>query len=169
MSNQPFRPITNREDAPIEGGESNAPWAGAYQVLTPHMRDVGATLGVVLNRLPGGSVGCPFHWHAREDEVFYILSGRGVLRYGDDTLPLRAGDCVSCPAGQQVAHQIGNPYDEELVYLGIGDRDPHEVCGYPDSGKVMIRHTKTVGVLEPRDYMDGEPTPPLIFRKGEDL
>lgn len=41
--------------------------------------------------------------------------------------------------------------------------DPHEVCGYPDNGKVMVRALKTVGRLERRDYMEGEPDPPRIF------
>ena len=32
-------------------------------------------MGVVENTLPPGSVGCPFHWHLREDEVFFVLDG----------------------------------------------------------------------------------------------
>ncbi len=158
-----FSPITNLQDAPSEGGDAVAPWAAAWLVLTPHTREAGGRLGVVLNRLPTGSVGCPFHWHATEDEVFYVVSGRGVLRYGDETLPLGTGDCVSCPAGKQVAHQIGNPYEEELLYLAIGNREPNVVCGYPDTGKVMVRHTQTVGQLEAQEYLAGEPNPPKIF------
>jgi len=163
MSEIPFDPVINVADAPREDTGEGAPWGGWWKVLTPHMRDVGGSLGVVQNTLPPGSVGCPFHWHAREDEVFYVLSGRGVLRYGETLRELRPGDCVSCPAGGQVAHQIGNPFDEDLVYLAIGPYDPHEVCGYPDNGKVMVRALKTVGRLESLQYMDGEPAPPLIF------
>ena len=158
----PFDPILNLDDAPIEGG-GDAPWGARWKVLTPHMRDAGGTLGVVQNILGPGMVGCPFHWHLHEDEVFLVLEGRGVLRYGDQTRPLRAGDCVSCPAGTRIAHQIANPFDEDLVYLAIGRRDPNEVCGYPDSGKVMVRALQTVGVLEARDYMDGEPDPPKLL------
>ncbi len=33
-----------------------------------------------------------------------------------------------CPAGTGTAHQIANPYDEDLVYLGVELNDPHEVC-----------------------------------------
>jgi uncharacterized cupin superfamily protein len=133
------------------------------------MRAAGGSLGVVQNTLPPGSVGCPFHWHAREDEVFFVLSGRGVLRYGETIRTIGPGDCISCPAGMQVAHQLGNPFDEDLVYLAIGPYDPHEVCGYPDNGKVMVRALQTVGRLEKLNYMDGEPTSPAIFAlfKGE--
>jgi uncharacterized cupin superfamily protein len=49
------------------------------------------------------------------------------------------------------------------VYLAIGPRDPHEVCGYPDSGKVMVRGVGTVGRLEATAYMDGEPEVPTVF------
>ena len=124
-----------------------------------------------VNRVPKGRTVCPFHTHAREDEVFFVLSGRGVLRYGEDLVQLRAGDCVSCPAGTGIAHQMANPYDEDLVYLGIGANDPHEVCTYPDSGKVMVRALKTVGWLKADDYMAGEPEVPRIFelleRRGQ--
>ena len=37
-----------------------------------------------------------------EDEVFYVLAGVGVLRYGDALYELRAGHCVACPAGTGV-------------------------------------------------------------------
>jgi len=163
MSDLPFDPVCNVQDAPVEGGDEPAPWAGTWKVLTPHMRAAGGTLGVVQNTLAPGNVGCPFHWHSREDEVFFVLSGRGILRYGDDVREIGPGDCVSCPAGTQVAHQIGNPFDEDLVYLAIGPRDPDEVCGYPDNGKVMIRALQQVGVFDARDYMDGEPEPPKIL------
>jgi uncharacterized cupin superfamily protein len=91
------------------------------------------------------------------------LEGRGVLRYGDTLQPLRAGDCVSCEAGTGIAHQLANTGDEDLVYLAIGRNDPNEVCVYPDSGKVMVRSLKAVGVLTRVDYMEGEPEEPLIF------
>jgi len=145
-------------------------WGGAYKPLTPALDALGrGRLGVNLSRMPPGRAGCPFHYHMREDEVFFVLSGRGVLRYGDQVHALRAGDCVSCPAGTKIAHQIANPYDEELVYLGIGPNDPNEVCVYPDSGKVMVRSLQTVGFLAKQDYMEGEAERPKIFELAEQL
>src|SRR5688572_24152032 len=100
------------------------PWGSHYKVLTPHMRERGGKLGLVLNRLPPGHTTTPFHAHMLEDEVFYILSGRGVLRYGDTLSEIRAGHCISCPAGTGIAHQIANPFEEELVYLAMGPYEP---------------------------------------------
>lgn len=160
-----FDPVVNVADAPEEQHATEAPWAAAWKVLTPRMRDAGGKLGVVRQRLPPGSLGCPFHWHAHEDEVFYVLEGRGVLRYGEELREIGPGDCISCPAGRQVAHQIGNPFEEDLVYLAIGPYEPHEVCAYPDNGKVLVRDLGTVGRLEKRDYMDGEPEEPVLLRQ----
>jgi uncharacterized cupin superfamily protein len=155
-------PIVNVASVPETGSVEGR--FGAYdRVLTPNMRSRGGSLGMVQTRVPPGTTACPFHHHLREDEVFFVLSGRGVLRYGENLYELVSGDCVSCPAGTGVAHQIANPYEVDLVYLAIGPHDPHEVCGYPDSGKVMVRALKTVGRLERTDYMTGEPETPRIF------
>lgn len=138
-------------------------WGGIDKPLTPSMRAKGGRLGVTLSRVPPGRTMCPFHFHEREDEVFFIVSGRGVLRYGEDVRELRAGDCVSCPAGTKVAHQIANPFAEDLTYLAIGPHDPHEVAVYPDSGKVMVRSLGQVGFLQKAPYLEAEPVPPKIF------
>ena len=154
--------VTQLETAPVETMTSGA-WGGSWKVLTPSMRERGGSLGVVQMRLEPGHTTCPFHWHAREDEVFFIQSGRGVLRYGEKLREIGPGDCISCPAGTRIAHQICNPFDEVLVYLAIGPYDPHEVCGYPDSGKLLVRAAATIGVLEKTDYMAHEPEQPRIF------
>jgi len=162
MSEKPCHVINVAEVAEVAHlrGEH---WGGAYKPLTPWMEAAGRRLGVSQSRLPPGRTTCPFHYHQLEDEVFFVLSGRGVLRYGDDLRELRPGDCVSCPAGTKIAHQIANPYDEDLVYLAIGPNDPNEVAVYPDTGKVMVRSLGRVGFLREADYYDGEPDDPKIF------
>ena len=151
--------VEDVEDTVYQDGQ----WGCPFKVLTPSMRERGGSLGVSQNRVRPGNTTCPFHFHMREDEVFFIQSGRGVLRYGDELRVLRPGDTVSCPAGTKIAHQIANPFDEELVYLAIGPYDPHEVCGYPDNGKTLVRALGTVGFLQAAPYMEGEPDKPTIF------
>lgn len=155
--------VVNVDEVEERDHTSGDSWGGFDKLLTPSMRPQGGKLGVSLSRLPKGRTMCPFHYHALEDEVFFVLSGRGVLRYGDDVRTLRAGDCFSCPAGARIAHQIANPFDEDLVYLAIGPHEPNEVCVYPDSGKVMIRSLKLLGHFSEAEYRDGEPSPPRIF------
>lgn len=145
-------------------------FGSAYKVLTT-MQRVGR-LGVNLSRVPPGRTAAPFHTHQRDDEVFLVLSGRGVLRYGERIFDIGPGDCISCPAGTGVGHQLANTGEEDLCYLAIGRDDPDEVCTYPDSGKVMVRSLGAVGRLERRAYSEGEPEPPRIFEmareQGED-
>lgn len=154
--------VTNLEEAPEES-MIRGQWGHHWKVLTPAMRERGGKLGVTRNRVPPGCASVPFHWHTHEDEVFFVLSGRGVLRYGEHVREIGPGDCISCPAGTRIAHQICNPFEADLEYLAIGPYEPHEVCGYPDTGKVLIRSLQTVGTLEKQPYMHGEPDVPAIF------
>ena len=155
--------ILNLEAAPLIEDTIGERWGGKYRVLTPAMRPSGGSLGVNWICIPPGRTAVPFHAHQLEDEAFFILSGRGILRYGDELREVGSGDCISCPAGTGKAHQLANPFAEELVYLAIGSHDPNEVCTYPDTGKVMVRSLQTVGRLEGTPYMDGEPDEPRIF------
>lgn len=153
--------VVNVDDVREEEHFDGAHWGHAWKVLTPSMGR--GRLGVSRTRLPPGRVAVPFHSHQREDEVFFVIAGRGVLRYGDTLRDIRPGDCISCPARSGVAHQIANPFDEDLVYLSIGPNDPDEVCVYPDSGKVLVRSLSRVGHLHAAPYMDGEPDHPRIL------
>jgi uncharacterized cupin superfamily protein len=154
--------IVNEADAE-ELTHLHGRWGAHYKVLTPRSRQPDGGIGLNVMRVPPGCSGVPFHWHLREDELFYVLRGRGVLRYGEQLDEIGPGDCISCPAGTRVAHQIANPFEEELVYLAVGKHDPDEVCGYPDSGKILVRGVGKVGLLDEKPYMHGEPEVPTIF------
>lgn len=160
--------VVNVDELP-ERESGSGPYDSVSQSLTPSMRPRGGSLGVNRMRLRKGQTTCPFHYHLREDEAFFVLSGRGVLRYGAELREIRAGDCISCPAGTKMAHQIANPYDEELVYLAIGAFDPHEVCVYPDTGKVMVRGVRQLGRVASMEYFEAEPEPPRIFELAAKL
>jgi uncharacterized cupin superfamily protein len=119
------------------------------------------TLGVGVVAVPPGHSAWPYHSHRVNDELFYILEGRGELRLGAARHPVRAGDLVGCPAGgPETAHQLVNTGDAELRYLAISsERDP-EICQYPDSGKVGVYHGDDwyhmARDTEPLDYWQGE-------------
>ena len=121
-------------------------------------------LGYSYDVVPPGKRACPFHSHRAEEEMFFIVKGRGTLRYGNETRPIRAGDFICCPTGgPETAHQIVNDSDAELAYISVSTMMPAEVCEYPDSGKVgsfggegssRIRHmTETSAGV---DYWKGE-------------
>lgn len=58
-------------------------------------RDLGYSYDIV----PPGKRSCPFHSHLAEEEMFFIVKGTGLLRYGNETRKVRAGDVICCPTG----------------------------------------------------------------------
>jgi uncharacterized cupin superfamily protein len=96
-------------------------------------RDLGYSYDVVQ---PGKS-SCPFHSHRGEEEMFFIVKGEGLLRYGPETRKVRSGDFICCPVGgPDTAHQLINDSTGELAYISVSTMMPAEVCEYPDSGKI---------------------------------
>ncbi|WP_180900707.1 cupin domain-containing protein [Martelella soudanensis] len=96
-------------------------------------------LGARYVELPPGKKAWPFHCHHANDELFVILSGAGVLRYGGEEHGVSAGDVVVCPAGGvETAHQLRAEGAEPLRYLAISTMNEPDVLEYPDSGKVAV-------------------------------
>ena len=94
-------------------------------------------LGYCYDVVPPGKRACPFHSHRAEEEMFFIVKGEGLLRYGSETRRIRAGDVICCPVGgPDTAHQIVNDSSDSLAYLSISTMKPAEICEYPDSGKI---------------------------------
>ena len=119
-----------------------------------------------MHVVPPGKKAFPFHRHHVADELFFIVSGTGEYRWGDEVLPVRAGDLVAAAAGTQ-AHQLINTGSDELRYLGISTMGGVDVVDYPDSGKIAVAagiknadfKTATysgMGRLQRADYFDGE-------------
>jgi uncharacterized cupin superfamily protein len=164
MTDEPGPNVVNIAEIEEIKDDAGSRWVSYSKPLTPALTPRSGRLGVNQCRLPPGMTSCPFHTHQLEDEVFIVTAGRGVFRYGDTVREIGPGDCIACPAGAGVAHQIANPFaDEDLVYLAIGMNDPNEVCTYPDNGKIMVRSLHQHGHLKPADYFEGEPDPPVIF------
>ena len=94
-------------------------------------------LGYSYDVVPPGKTSCPFHSHRAEEEMFFIVRGTGLLRYGPETRKIRAGDFICCPTGgPDTAHQLVNDSDAELAYIAVSTMMPAEICEYPDSRKI---------------------------------
>jgi mannose-6-phosphate isomerase-like protein (cupin superfamily) len=57
------------------------------------------------------------HYHAKSEEIYFILSGVGEIRVNGVSSPVRAGDAVALPPGS--VHKIWNRGDSDLVFLCI--------------------------------------------------
>lgn len=90
-------------------------------------------IGINYCYLQPGQVSSKFHFHSKEEEFFYVLSGRARLRYGNEEYTLGAGDAVSIRPGG-LGHQLRNDFKAECRYLAIGIRDSEDSITYPVNG-----------------------------------
>lgn len=88
--------------------------------------------GVNLTQLPPGAWSSQRHWHTREDEFVYVVSGELTLITEAGEQPLRAGDCAAFPKNDADGHHLVNRSGEMAVYLEIGSRHADDACHYPD-------------------------------------
>lgn len=131
------KPVINIADVPLqEAGNGEA-----FQAKVGSLgRSIGLTgLGVMLHVVEPGQKAFPRHNHHQVHEMFVILEGEGMYRFGGDSFPVKAGDVCAAPTGgPETAHQIVNTGTATLKYLGISTMADTEVVEYPDSGKVGV-------------------------------
>lgn len=131
-----MKPVINLNDLSWER-EQGGGFEQRYGVVGER---IGAKmLGYNLTICPPGKKACPFHSHHNNEEMFLILEGEGVLRFGDKEYPVRAHDVIACPpGGREVAHQIVNTGTTDLKYLAVSTMEAVDVCEYPDSQKIGV-------------------------------
>ena len=147
--------IVHRDDAPDDAKDR----PGRKYVRRLLGGAAGArTTGLQHVTIAPDSNGWPRHCHAADEELFVILGGSGTVRIGDEEAAVRAGHVVSRPAGTALAHSFRAGPDG-LEYLAYGQRNPNDICFYPDSGKVILWGVGVIGRIEQLDYWDGEDLP----------
>jgi uncharacterized cupin superfamily protein len=155
-----FGNVVNAASVPVE------PWSDEGGRFSVESRELAVALGrkdlgYCLVTVRPGARSCPYHFHHCEEELFYVVEGKGVLRQGDaegeERVELGPGDVVSFPAGTGIAHQFLNPGPGPFTYLAISNVVRSDVAEYPDSDKINIRSTGTILRRTPRlPYFDGE-------------
>ncbi len=155
--------IRNYNDAPLTRlvREPHYDLQGARLARGTAARKLGASVDI----LSPGKLGCPYHLHHAQEEMFIILEGSGTLRVAGEMLPLRTGDVIFIPAGPEYPHQIINTSDAPLKYMSVSTMETPEICEYPDSGKYLaegsLQSATPFEVIDRRtqslDYWDGEP------------
>lgn len=88
--------------------------------------------GVNLTTLPPGQWSALRHWHEKEDEFVYVVSGELVLIDDDGEHLLSAGMCAGFPAGVKNGHHVVNNSDAPASFVEVGTRSPIEHAEYPD-------------------------------------
>jgi uncharacterized cupin superfamily protein len=96
-----------------------------------------------------GNQAFSYHYHEMNEEVFYIISGTGIVRTSKGEITLNAGDVITFPTGIEGAHVIRNGSDtEKLVYLDFDAINIPEIVHMPDTKKVMVIGANSTNVYD---------------------
>ena len=125
-------------------------WAEANRVrreageIATWMTDLGTAAGSVavgLRRweIDPGARPTPPHAHGAEEEVFYVLTGSGLLWLDGATCEVAAGDCIVHLADEEAHTLRAGP--DGLDVLAFGMREYAETCYHPHSGRAWAGPT----------------------------
>ncbi len=147
----------NVENAPKEHVKDHGNYEFYMRSLAPlYSKDCTVT----HYEIPPGKSNYPYHYHMQNEESFYILSGKGLLKTPKGDITVSAGDYIFFPPNENGAHKLTNISEtENLSYLDFDTESAVEVSFYPDSKKVGI-WGKKVNMLykteQSVDYYEGE-------------
>jgi len=91
-----------------------------YQIVwrfTPKAEMLKAFRGVARLTVPAGETNL-MHNHAKEEQIYIVLSGSGEIQVGEERAPAEPGDVIFLPAN--VPHGFFNTGDKPAVILNIG-------------------------------------------------
>lgn len=115
---------------------------------------------VSIYEIPPLKAAYPYHYHHKDEETFYIISGEGMLKTPEGERKVTAGDLLFFPANENGAHKLTNTSSKEnLVYLDFDVVHDLDVAVYPDSNKIGVWGkgvNKVYKMDENVDYYEGE-------------
>jgi len=95
-------------------------------------------MGATLYRLGPSTPESRMHMHYGAEEMFFVLSGRPVLRNQHGREELAPGEVVFCPEGRAGMHTFSNPTDEPAEILAISAGSFPDVVAYPEDGYAWV-------------------------------
>jgi uncharacterized cupin superfamily protein len=117
--------ITHFDQAPAQDFH-----IGHIQGHWTFLGEAAGSVGIGVRRLqvPVGGWSTPAHEHGRDEEIFYVLAGRGISWQRGRTAEIGPGDCiVYLPSrGAHTLHAL-----EPLDVLAFGPRHRDEAVGFP--------------------------------------
>src|ERR1700675_2805281 len=140
--------LGERDGHPVSGRCDYKPVFGGGDAENRILRSV-ARFGEVTLEAHGS---CQSVIYDREEEIYFVLEGKGVLHYGEQTLSMRRNDFTYLPAGMR--HSIANSSEQALRVLVMGFRIPPPIeIGTPSL------HPKIVNLDDVKEEtVEGHPT-----------
>ena len=113
----------------LEVGHLHATWS--------FLGSAAGSVGVGLTRfqIPTGGWSTPAHDHGVEEELFYVLGGRGLAWHKGETFEIGAGDCILFRPrrGHHTLHAL-----DDLEVLAFGPRVYDESARFPRIGASLV-------------------------------
>ena len=85
-----------------------------------------------------GSFAYGYHYHETDEEVFYIISGTGIVRTINGDVTVKAGDAITFPGSDT----------EKLVYIDFDTNNLPEIVHFPDTNQVMAYGKFSNGIYD---------------------
>ncbi len=152
--------IIKRNISDLEGKQVFGKGEYEYNKKTVVPREENRQITVAVYEIPPLKSAYPYHHHTASEEMFYIISGEGVLRTETGEQTVGAGDIIYFPANEKGAHKLTNLSDEnKLVYIDVDTCSKLDVCHYPDSNKIGVWGmgiNKLFKFSDEVDYYEGE-------------
>ncbi|HLO60224.1 MAG TPA: cupin domain-containing protein [Bacteroidales bacterium] len=122
----------------IEAQKINRPGTEFFVKSIISQEDI-AKLRANFVEVEPGHFAYSYHYHEANEEIFYIISGKGTVRTAEGKIEVKAGDVIGFPTGEKGAHVMMNESkDEKLVYIDIGTTIKPEIVHMPDTKKLMV-------------------------------
>lgn len=149
---------TNIESVPAKHKSAHKEYEYYKRQLLPFGNAEQCNISVY--EIPPGRSAYPYHYHTKNEEAFFIISGKGVLKTPAGEKEVSPGDFIFFPTDENGAHKLTNTSEtERLVYLDFDTYNEIDVAIYPDSGKIGIWGKNINQVFKTNqqvDYYDGE-------------
>jgi uncharacterized cupin superfamily protein len=119
--------IRNLAELPLNEGRD-----GRLAYATGDLRDMGSDkLVLAQDAMPSDTHNTDLHFHSAREEAWYVRSGSGIARLGEDAHPLGAGSFWLRRENTGVGHRIEVGSDG-MQLVTMGDLIPGDVCVYPE-------------------------------------
>jgi uncharacterized cupin superfamily protein len=125
----PERPPTIRSlsELPLEEGRT-----GKLAYATRGIHQMGADrLVLAQDEMPPDTHNTDLHFHSAREEAWFVRSGGGIARLGDEGYELRPGSFWFARENMAVGHRV-EVGAEGMQLVTMGDLIPGDVCVYPE-------------------------------------
>ena len=136
--------IRNLDELEVdEGRDGRAAWASRFLTTREQAR-----LVLAHDTMPPDTHTTRLHFHTTREEAWYVLSGSGHARLGDETYELRAGSFWLRRPDRGIGHRI-EVGPEGMELLTMGDLLAGDCAVYPEEREVRLAAGVVIG-YEPR-------------------